>query len=57
MMSSPVAVGMEKKVETAAAEMTQHPRVAWAEGGWNFFFFFFFLPVHGAHGHVGRMEG
>ena len=52
MMSSPVAVGMEKKVETAAAEMTQHPRVAWAEGGW-----IFFLPVHGAHGHVGRMEG
>ena len=43
MMSSPVAVGMEKKVETAAAEMTQHPRVAWAEGGWNFFFFFFFF--------------
>lgn len=56
MMSSPVAVGMEKKVETAAAEMTQHPRVAWAEGGLKFFFFFF-LPVHGAHGHVGRMEG
>ena len=55
MMSSPVAVGMEKKVETAAAEMPQHPRVAWAEGGLKFFFFF--LPVHGAHGHVGRMEG
>ena len=53
MMSSPVAVGMEKEVETAAAEMTQHPRVAWAKGGW----IFFFLPVHGAHGHVGRMEG
>ena len=53
MMSSPVAVGMEKEVETAAAEMTQLPRVAWAkkEAG------FFFLPVHGAHGHVGRMEG
>ena len=38
MMSSPVAVGMEKEVETAAAEMTQLPRVAWAKGGWIFFF-------------------
>ena len=27
MMSSPVAVGMEKEVETETAEMTQHPRV------------------------------
>ena len=53
MMSSPVAVGMEKEVETAAAEMTQHPRVvALAKEAW-----LLFLPVLGAHGHVGRMEG